>query len=399
MSNARHSIYVIAGEPSGDQLGAKLMSALKNLSGGNIDITGVGGDAMIAEGLRPPFPLSDIAVMGPSAILKRLPLLRRRLLQTVRAVLANDPDVLVIIDSPEFTHRVASRVRKKRPDIPIVNYVSPTVWAWRPGRAKKMAPYVDHILALLPFEPDAHERLGGPTCSYVGHPLVERFEWIDKLDENELASEIGLSKELPVLVMLPGSRPNEVLRLMDPFRDTLDLLEERVGPFETLIPFVPSVRPLIEKKLSSWSRPVHLIDGQENKFKAFKLARAALAASGTVTLELAVSGTPMVVAYRVEALTAWVARKLIEAPSAVLANLILGRIAFPEFIQQDCVPERLSGGLAPLMAGGDEREAQIEALSEIRQRMRVQDDSPSAKAAAIIMQYAQQARARSAQTT
>lgn len=385
-------ITIIAGEPSGDQLGGKLMGALKSAHGDDVSINGMGGEAMIAQGLEPPFPLSEIAVMGPVAILKRLPSLRRRVLQMVDYVLLASPDVLVIIDSPEFTQRVASRVRAKRPDIPIVNYVSPTVWAWRPGRAKKMVPHVDHILALLPFEPDAHRRLGGPKCSYVGHPLVEKFDWIDDIVGADLRKSLTLENDLPVVVVLPGSRRTEVGLLMAPFGRSLDLVEKQIGAFETVIPVVPAMKSLVEEKVSSWGRNVHFVEGDEAKFQAFRLAKAALASSGTVTLELAVSGTPMVVAYRVERLAYWVLRYMIKAPSAVLANLILGRNAFPEFLQNDCVPEKLAGALAPLLEGGEERDRQLEALAEIRERMVVEEGSPSNRAAHIVMQYAKSGR-------
>lgn len=388
MSARPVKLFIVAGEPSGDQLGGKLMAALKARTNGTIDIKGVGGETMIAEGLEPPFPLAEIAVMGPTAILKRLPLLRRRVLETVEAANEADPDVIVIIDSPEFTHRVASRVRKKRPDIPIVNYVSPTVWAWRPGRARKMKPYVDHILALLPFEPDAHAKLGGPKCSYVGHPLVEKISWIDQLNTSALQEKLKLDKTVPALVILPGSRPNEVIHLMKPFGEALDTLEKKIGKFETLIPAVPSVRAMIDEQLKGWTRKVHIIEGSDDKFTAFRLARAALAASGTVTLELGVAGAPMVVAYRVEAITAWILRRLIKAPSVVLANLVLGRNAFPELLQEDCTPSNIADEMNNIVLEGPKREEQLAALLQIRDKMVLENQTPSEKAAEIILNYA-----------
>src|SRR5262245_49553862 len=294
-------LFMIAGEHSGDALGAKLMAALHERRRGRIRYLGVGGTQMAQQGLVSQFPMEEVAVMGPGAILSRLPNILRRIRGTAAAAVAAEPDALVIIDSPEFTHPIARRVRRQRPDIPIIDYVSPSVWAWRPGRAHRMRHYVDHVLALLPFEPDAHRQLRGPPCTYVGHPLVERLAWIEALDTRPLAEHFGLPDDTSLLVVLPGSRPSEVKRLLRPFGEALSRLIERGRRFEVAIPVVASVRGLIEQHLPAWPKRPALLEGEEDKFAAFKLARAALAASGTVTLELAVAGTPMVVAYKVDA--------------------------------------------------------------------------------------------------
>ena len=302
----------MAGEHSGDALGAKLMAALNERRRGRIRYVGVGGEQMAQQGLVSQFPLQDVAVMGIGAILGRLPTILRRVYGTAAAVVAAEPDALVIIDSPEFTHPIARRVRRRLPEVPIIDYVSPSVWAWRPGRARKMRNYVDHVLALLPFEPDAHHRLGGPPCTYVGHPLIERMDWISALDTAPLAERLALPADSALLLVLPGSRPSEVSRLMQPFGETLTRLMERGRKFEVVIPVVESVRGLIERQLPAWPKQPHLVTGEEDKFRAFKLARAALAASGTVTLELAVAGTPMVVAYKVDPLMAPALRLMIK---------------------------------------------------------------------------------------
>ncbi len=378
-------IFIVAGEHSGDQLGGKLMAALKARSEDPIIFSGVGGEAMEAQGMRSIFPLSDVAVMGPLAILARLPRLVRRVYQAVDAGLKAEPDAVIIVDSPEFTHPIAKRIRKKRPLIPIINYVSPSVWAWRPGRAKKMKPYVDQLLAILPFEPAAHERLGGPPCSYVGHPLIERIDWIRGLDTGELAQRLGLVAGRPVLLVLPGSRPTEVRRLMQPFGEAAGLVQERLGPIEVIIPAVESVRPLIEAGLAAWPLQAHLVEGQADKFSAFRLAGAALAASGTVTLELALAGTPMVVAYRVDAVAAQL-RFLLKVPSVVLANLVLAENVFPELLQEDCTPEKLADALLPLLKeGSPERERQLGGLAKIPEKMLLDGTTPSERAAETVL--------------
>jgi lipid-A-disaccharide synthase len=378
-------IFIVAGEHSGDVLGGKLIEALKAKAGADaFAFAGVGGEHMEAAGLRSIFPLSDVAVMGPAAILARLPKLVRRVYRAVDAALAFNPDAVVIIDSPEFTHPIAKRIRQRRPSIPIIDYVSPSVWAWRPGRARKMRPYVDHLLALLPFEPAAHARLGGPACAYVGHPLIERASWIDGLDTEALRSRLGLRSELPVLLVLPGSRSSEVSRLMAPFGETLRALREKAGPFDVIIPAVSSVRGLIEQALPAWPQQPHLVEGESDKFTAFKLAQAALAASGTVTLELGVTGAPMVVAYRVDPVAARL-RFLLKVHSVVLANLVLGANAFPEFIQEDCTPAKLSAALAPLLKDTPERANQVAALAKIREKMFLPEGTPSGKAAEIVL--------------
>ena len=373
-------IFIIAGEHSGDLLGGKLMAALKEKSEVPLVFSGVGGEMMEAEGLRSIFPLADIAVMGPLAILARLPKLVRRVYQTVDAALAADADGVIIIDSPEFTHPVAKRIRKKKPLIPIIDYVSPSVWAWRPGRARKMAPYVDHLLAILPFEPAAHQRLGGPPCSYVGHPMIEKLDWIKGLDQQELATRLGLDLAKPVLVVLPGSRPTEVRRLMQPFGETVAAVARKMGPLEVILPAVDSVRPMIEEQLRGWPVQPRLVSGQDDKFKTFRLATAALAASGTVTLELGMVGVPMVVAYKVD----WVAERmrfLMKVHSVVLANLVIGENVFPELLQEECTPEKLTAELAPLLADTPERRTQLTGLATITDRMVLDEGTPSERAA------------------
>jgi lipid-A-disaccharide synthase len=386
-------LFMVAGEHSGDALGGRLMAALNEQRRGRIRYLGVGGEQMAEQGLVSQFPIDDVAVMGIGAILGRFPKILQRVYGTAGAAVAAEPHAVVIIDSPEFTHPIAKRIRHRRPVIPIIDYVSPSVWAWRPGRARKMREYVDHVLALLPFEPDAHRRLRGPPCTYVGHPLIERRAWIEALDPRPLAERLQLRGDTPLLLVLPGSRTSEVKRLMRPFGSTLARLLERGRKFQVAIPTVPSVRHLIEAELHTWPMQPHLLEGEEDKFRSFKLAHAALAASGTVTLELALFGTPMVVAYKVEPVMAPVLRRLITADTSVLPNLVLGEKAIPEFHQEDCTGPRIATALAPLLDDGSpERTKQLAALARVPQRMLLQSGTPSEAAAHIVLNYAEHGR-------
>jgi lipid-A-disaccharide synthase len=385
-------IFMVAGEHSGEALGGKLMAALNARRRGRIRYLGVGGEAMAAQGLISQFPLEDVAVMGAGAILPRLPKLMRRVFATVTAAVDAEPDAVVIIDSPEFTHPIARRIRRRLPGVPVIDYVSPSVWAWRPGRARKMRAYVDHVLALLPFEPDAHQRLGGPPCTYVGHPLTERMGWLDRLDTAPLAQRLGLQPDTAVLAALPGSRASEARRLMGPFGAALARLLERGRAFEIVLPVVPSVRRLIEEQLTSWPKRPLLVEGEEDRFRAFKLARAALAASGTVTLELAMTRTPMVVAYKVDPVMAPALRMMIKAPSVVLPNLILGEKAVPELLQEYCTPVNLASALSPLIDDGPARTRQLAALARVPERLRLPEGTPSEAAAEVVLHYAETGR-------
>lgn len=380
------NIWIVSGEESGDQLGAKLMRALKSRLGAErLRFGGVGGHAMAQEGLASIFPLEEIAVMGISAVIARLPTILKRIRFTVDAVVAAKPDCLIIIDSPDFTHRVAKAVRQRAPEIPIVDYVSPSVWAWRPGRAAKMRAYVDHLLALLPFEPDAHKRLGGPPTTYVGHPLIERLAEI-----RPAPGERGASADAPMkMVVLPGSRRSEVSRLMEPFGEALKLLQEQaLRPFEVTIPAVPHVADEVRERAQSWSVKPKIVLGEAAKWTAFREADLALAASGTVTLELGLSGVPMVVAYRVSKIEE-VLKYLIKAPSIVLTNLVLGENVIPELIQWDCTPEKLRDAVLPLMSDSSERQRQLAAFAKLDGLMRIGDEAPSERAARVVSEVLQ----------
>jgi lipid-A-disaccharide synthase len=371
-------VALIAGEHSGDQLGFKLMRALRAQTGGEIQFFGVGGEAMEAEGLNSLFPMGEIAVMGVLPVAAKLPILLRRMRQTAEAVVAERPDALVIIDSPDFTHRVARRVRRVLPGLPVIDYVSPSVWAWRPGRARAMRAYVDCVLALLPFEPEAHARLGGPRCVYVGHPLIERLNEL-RPDADEARRRAA---EPPLVVVLPGSRRSVIARLMDDFGAALALLARVSGPLEIVLPTLPHVESEVRARAQKWTVEPRIEVGEAAKLAAFRVAHSALAASGTATLELALAGVPMVGAYKVSRLEEQLKHFFKLPESILLPNLILGEKAIPEILQQDCTPPNLAAALAGVLREGPARSAQLAALARLDSLMLVGDGViPSERAA------------------
>lgn len=385
--NAAPHVFLVAGEESGDRLGAALIAALRETTQGQVRISGVGGAHMAAQGVESPFPLGDLAIMGFAAIPARLPLILRRIGEAAAAVISAKPDVLVIIDSPEFTHRVARRVRAQAPAIPIVDYVCPSVWAWRPGRARAMRAYVDHVLALLPFEPEAMRRLGGPSTEFVGHPLAEE---VARLRPNADEANRRLA-EPPLLLVLPGSRSGEVRRMAGVFGEAVARLRAQSDPLEIVVPAVPGLAPLVREAVASWRVPARIITDTAEKDAAFRTARAALTKSGTSTLELAVAGVPMVAAYKVPLFEELIARLLINVDTAILANLVLGEKVIPEFLQRDCTAERLATAVLPLLSDTPQRRAQTTALARLDVIMGIGKTAPSTRAATRVLAVAQPA--------
>ena len=381
MSARPLDVFMIAGEDSGDQLGAHLMDALVGLRDGGVGFRGVGGSRMEARGLASRFPMVDIALFGLTSIIVHIPRVLRRMREVVDEIVARPPDVLVLVDAQGFNRRVARQVRRRRPEVPIVFYVSPSVWAWRPGRAAAMRPSVDHLLALLPFEPEVHRRLGGPPCTYVGHPISERLA-----DLRPDAAEAARREAKPPLVLvLPGSRGQEIRRLSPLFAEVLGRVEAGLGPIDWVLPAVPQHRSLVAETTAGWPVRPRIVDGEAAKFAAFRSARAALACSGTVTLELAVAGIPQVVAYRTGWLEAQIARRLITAETAVLANLVLAEKVVPEFLQEYGTVEAVSAALAAVIADGPERRRQLDAFARLERLMDFAGEEPSTRAARVVL--------------
>lgn len=374
-------IFLIATEPSGDLLGAALMKELRHRFGNEVEFVGIGGREMEEQGIALLFPIGDLAIVGFAAVVRQLPMLLRRIREAAAAVIQAEPDILVIIDSPDFTHRVARKVRKAAPSIPIVDYVSPTVWAWRPGRARTMARYVDHVLAVLPFEPDEHRKLGGPACTYIGHPLVERLDTL-RPDAQEAQRR---ETPPPVLVLLPGSRRGEIRHHMPVFGETLASLREQGLAVEAVLPTLPHLRDAVNEAVAQWPVRPRIVTGEVEKRAAFRNARAALAKSGTVTLELALAGVPMVTLYRGGAMEAWIARRVVRVSSIILANLVIGENVIPEFHQEECTAQNLVPALLNILNDTPQRRHQLEAFAKLDRIMDTSGRSPSEQAADIVL--------------
>jgi len=373
-------LFLVAAEESGDLLGGALMEAIRRLRP-DVSFGGVGSRHMAAHGLTSLFPVEELTILGIGAILPKLPLILRRIRETARAVVAAQPDALVIIDSPDFTHRVARAVRKAAPDMPIINYAPPSVWAWRPWRARAMRGYVDEALAILPFEPAAFARLGGPPCTYVGHPLAERIDELRPSPQEERQRDA----DFPVVLVLPGSRASEIRQLAAIFGAAIDKVIVAAGPFWAVLPTLPHLAAQVEAATANWPVRAAIITDPAEKHAAFRKATAALAASGTVTLELALAHVPQVAAYRVPAWEGMLFRMMTSLNTVILPNLILGENVVPEFLQTDCTPDRLAAALLPLLAETPERRRQLDAFGQLDELMGLSAEPPSTRAARAVL--------------
>lgn len=373
-------LFIVAGEASGDALGARFVARLRQQLGDRpLELSGVGGGALIAAGLTSVFPQEDIAVMGFGPVIARLPLLLRRMSDAAKAAAAFAPDLMLTIDAPDFSLRVAKKLRRLAPSVPIAHWVCPSVWAWRQGRARRMRPHVDRILALLPFEPAALARLDGPETVYVGHPLMEHLA-----DYRPGPAEAAqrADAEAPVVLVLPGSRRSEIRHLMPPFAEAVAQVAEQVPQARFVLPAVPRLAEAIGEQVSGWRVKPEIVTGEAAKLAAFREARAALAASGTVTLELALAQVPTVAAYRGAGWEAALARRLIKLPSVILPNLIIGESVVPEFIQDEASPDALARALLAVIPEGAARQRQLDGFAAVETEMRSAGPSPAANAVA-----------------
>ncbi|MBB3934836.1 lipid-A-disaccharide synthase [Aureimonas phyllosphaerae] len=375
-------VAFILGEESADRIGADLLRHLKRMAPETISAIGLGGPSMRAEGLESLFDIEELSIIGIGAIVARLPKLLGRLNQTIGFLRAQRPDVIVTIDSFTFSNRVAAKLRPSLPETVFVNVVPPAIWAYRPERARKLSSAVDRTLCLFPFEPEALQRHGGPPASYIGHPIMADPH-LRTILERDAAIGSRQPATRPTLLILPGSRRGEITRLMDDFGRTFADLSERVPNLRGVLPAVSRVRPLIEEKLRSWSIRPELVEGEDAKWQAFSEADAAIAASGTVALELALAAVPMVLAYRLDPIS-YRLRHLMTGWTAALPNFVAGHPLVPEHFHETIQPEHLARRLERLMTRTPERAAQIAGFEAIRAAMTV-PEVPGVAAARIIL--------------
>lgn len=374
-------LFLIAGEPSGDRLGAALMAGLRALAPG-VQFQGVGGPAMQAQGLASLFPMDELSVMGLLEVLPRYPHLRRRLHQTARAVLESGAAALITIDSPDFCLRVARLVRAARPGLRTIHYVAPSVWAWRPGRAARMARVIDHVLALLPFEPP-YMTAAGMSCDFVGHPVAA-----EPVATPEAAAAFraahAIAPDARLIVTLPGSRRSEVGRLIPPFGGALRELA-RQHPIRVVVPTPAHLAETVRAGIGDWPGEPRLLVAPDlaTRTAAFAAADAALAASGTVSLELAAQGCPMVIGYDLAPLSRWLMRRMLRIDTVTLVNLVSQTRAVPEFLGRDCRPAALAGALAALL--GPARHSQDQAMALTMARLGRGGEDPGLRAARSVL--------------
>ena len=375
---------LVCGEPSGDQLGAQLMAGIRKLAGDKVRIVGVGGAAMAREGLQSLFPLDATAVMGLREVVPAIPKILARVRQAADFAVATHPDALVVIDSPDFTHRIARAVKKRDASIRTVNYVAPQVWASRAWRARSMARYFDLVLALFPFEVAFFERYG-LKARFVGHPVIERR--VRMTGGAGLRARLGIAPDAPLLALLPGSRSSEIRFILPIFRAAVEILAGKIPGLVTVLPTVPHVAAKVAAGTAGWPTPLHILQNETEKYAAFDAATVALAASGTVTAELALSRTPMVVAYRVGGLTFALANRLMTVPYMSLINILLRRAAVPEFKQYGATPQALAEAVANLCTNSNARAAQVEAMDAFAKMLGEGEEAPSLRAARALLEF------------
>ena len=371
-------IFIVTGEPSGDALGGTLIAALRQRAGAGLRVAGIGGEQMQAQGVASLVPLDELAIAGVAEVLPRAPLILRRVRETVAEIRRLRPDAVVTIDSSGFSWRVAHGLRRRGERLPLIHYVAPMVWAWRAGRARRMARWYDHLLTLLPFEPPYFERVG-LACSYVGHPVLD--SGADGGDAARFRQTHGIAADELVLTVLPGSRGGEVRRLLPIFGEALRRLEAQIGQVRVTVPTVENVAAVVTEGVRVWpGRPI-VLRGVEAKYDAFAASRAALAASGTVALELAMARVPMAVAYRLNPLTEILLDRVLKVRQVNLVNLLLDRPLVPEHLRGRCAPEPLAATLVELIRDERVRSAHLRGYDEAIARLRAGGLSPSRAAA------------------
>lgn len=384
MKNSENlKIYLIAGEPSGDLLGSRLMRALRSKTGGKVEFFGLGGDTMEAEGLNSLFDISDLAIMGLVEVIPSIPKVLRHIRNTVADIERVQPDIVITIDSWSFCARVHKALRKRKTGIPQLHYVAPQVWAWKKKRARTMYKYIDALMTLLPQEPKYFTPYHLETV-FVGHPVIESE--VLHADGEAFRRRFDIPADKKIITVLPGSRKTEVSRLLPIFLASARQLLEKGGDFYFVIPTVKTVSSQVKEMVKDCGLPLQVVETQADRYDAFRASEAAIAASGTVALELAICHIPHVIAYRVSRLTAWIIAKIMKIQFVNLTNIMLGRLIVPELLQEQCVCGNITANISELLQKGDLYEREMEGFAKVKQTLSSGTQTPSENAADFVLE-------------
>lgn len=382
LPNRKLKVYLVAGEPSGDALGARLMHAMKKKTNNQVEFFGLGGDMMESEGIKPLFDISDLAIMGLTEIIPSIPKVLKRIKQTVEDIEAVHPDVIVTIDSWSFASRVQKAVRKKKLGIPQVHYVAPQVWAWKKKRAKTMYKYVDHLLTLLPQEPKYFTPYN-LSATFVGHPVIESN--VVKGDAKAFREQYKIGDEKRIIAILPGSRHTEVSRLLPVFLDTAKQLQALDKNFFFVIPTVKTVSKFVKEEAKASGLPILVLETEADRHNAFVASETAIAASGTVALELAIANIPHIIGYKVSALSAVLVKHFLHIQFVNLSNILLGREIIPELLQERCIPANIKSYITNILDKGDWYDKQMDGFKKVREVLGMGEQSPSENASDVLL--------------
>lgn len=379
------TVYLVAGEPSGDLLASRLMRALKKKTGGAVRFYGVGGETMAQEGLSSLFDSSELAVMGLMEVIPSIPRILKRISQTVQDIVDKKPDVVVTVDSWSFSARVNKALKARKTGIPQFHYVAPQVWAWKKKRAKTCGRYIDELFALLPYEPPYFEPHGLKT-DFVGHPVVEGGA--SKGDGAAFRKEYGIAADAPLLCVLPGSRRSETKYLLPVFQETVSRLKQKYPALRVVVPTVVTVAEKVKKAVASWDVPVTVVTGEKARYDAFAAANAALAASGTVALELAMARVPYCIAYKMNPISSFLAPLVVKGKYVNLVNILADKLIVKEFLLKNCRADWLASEVDLLLSDETYRQTQISQASQVLNLLGAgQAETPSDKVADILLAH------------
>lgn len=384
MNSSKIKVYLIAGEPSGDLLGSRLMRALQRK--GDVEFFGIGGDTMQQQGLKSLFDITELSVMGITEVIPSIPRILRRINQTVADIVKIKPDIVVTIDSWSFCSRVHKSLRKLNTGIKQIHYVAPQVWAWKKRRAKTMYKYVDKLLTLLPNEPQYFTPYH-LSAEFVGHPVIESAAL--SADGQDFRLSHRISQDQIIISILPGSRHNEVSRLLPDFIQAAQLLYSKHPDMYFVLPTVKTVAQRVKSMITDCQLPLLVVETEDERYGAFQASSAAIAASGTVALELAMCNIPHIIAYKISKLTYMIAKKLIKIKYVNLTNIMLNRLVVPELLQYDCTPQNIAEHIEKLLAHDELYQKQLQGFADVKQYLSNGQDTPSNVAAKIIMRECQ----------